>query len=376
MRTITISCTPSKTRCVVATILFLALWIGAPIRAGIDQWSTGGPYGGEALSIVIDPQTPNVLFAIQNGGGFFRSRNWGQSWELIPGFEWPNPAMSCLVHPTDHRLVLVGTTGVPEGGMSRSTDGGDTWENLHLPGFSGGSSIIRIAVHPEQPDLIYAAASAGYDGLFISADRGWTWSQVTKLEGLFFNDFAMLSAPPYTLFYAPRKSYPDTEHGILMSTDGGSTWQQSFPPTGTAYRLACHPDRPGWIYASMQIGHDLSIYRSTDGGGNWSPLASDIGFQDMAFHPTQPDLIYFIGSGCSRSTDGGETYTRIYPLNGLSVALNRSVPMEPSTSAPTGESCVPGTEGLPSNPRASASWITCGLWLSRPRSPAPSTLET
>lgn len=237
----------------VSAILVAALLAAAWAVAGINCWSTNGPYGGSPKVIVVDPQTPNVLFAIPSGGGMYRSLNWGQSWDYIPGFEWPNRATSCLIHPVDHRLVLVGTGGRVGGGMSRSTDGGDTWEHLYLPGFSGGSSIIGIFAHPEQPDLIYAAANAGYDGLYISFDRGGTWSNVTTLEGLSFLDFEMMPTPPYTLFYAPNRKYdPDAGYsdlGILGSNDGGLTWQQSFPPLGTAYRMAGHPDRPGWVFA-------------------------------------------------------------------------------------------------------------------------------
>ncbi|HOT00484.1 MAG TPA: FG-GAP-like repeat-containing protein, partial [Acidobacteriota bacterium] len=316
----------TRVSAILAAVLLAAAWVGA----GINCWSTSGPYGGETSFIVIDPQTPNVLFARQNGGGFFRSRNWGQSWEYLPGFGWPNTASSCLVHPADHRIVLVGTSGTVGGGMTRSEDGGDTWQKIPLPGYTGGSSIIRIIAHPEQPNIIYAAAGAGYDGLFVSADWGKSWSQIRTFEDLFFNDFEMSLTPPYAMFYALRWKYdPDTgqqiAQGIIRSTDGGLTWYQSMPPIGSAYRLISHPDRPGWIYASVNINSLRHIYRSTDGGDSWHLLVSKVGFDDMAFHPTRPDWIYLADSAsCFFSPDSGQTLEPLYLMGGTSVALDRS----------------------------------------------------
>ncbi len=306
--------------------LLTALLIAAWVVGGINCWSTGGPYGGETLFITVDPQTPNVLFTAVNGGGFFVSRNWGQSWEFIDGYEYPRNVDACLVHPQDHHLVLAGGGSVVGEGIYRSTDGGVTWENLHFTDYMT-PSVCAFAVHPEQPNVIYAASKQS-DGILASADWGKTWSQVAPIPGYTFTDFAMLATPPYSFFYAPRMKYtPDTgitEYGIIRSTDGGRTWHQSFPPIGSAYKLACHPDRPGWVYASIIIDNKPAIYRSTDGGDSWDLLLPNISFWGMVFHPADPDLIYFAGTRCFRSTDGGQTCTEIYPLSGRSAALDRS----------------------------------------------------
>ncbi|HOB54035.1 MAG TPA: FG-GAP-like repeat-containing protein [Acidobacteriota bacterium] len=313
----------------VSAILVAVLLVTAGAGAGINCWSTSGPYGGETLFITVDPQTPNVLFTAVNGGGFFVSRNWGQSWEFIEGYEWPRNVDACLIHPQDHQLVLAGGGSVVGEGIYRSTDGGVTWENLHFTDYMT-PSICAFAIHPEQPNVIYAA-SKGSHGILASADWGKTWSLVAPIPGYTFADFAMLPAPPYSFFYAPRRQYnPDTgettEFGIIRSTDGGFTWHQSFPPIGSAYRLVCHPDRPGWIYASLSIDNVSHIYRSTDGGDSWDLLLPNISFWGMVFHPTDPDLIYFAGPRCFRSADGGQTYTEIYPVSGRSAALDRSSP--------------------------------------------------
>jgi photosystem II stability/assembly factor-like uncharacterized protein len=227
--------------------LLMSLAAGGWLSAGINRWTTGGPYGGQILFITVDPQTPNVLYAGVLYGGFFKSLNWGQSWEAFSGFS--SPIFACTVHPADHNLVLASSYEA----IFRSTDAGDNWTQVNATG-----RMRDFAVPPQRLDTVYAG---GMNGFWRSTDRGLTWNKPASLTGVQIDNVSLPPDAPDTVFLGTWNS------GILESTNGGSSWSNIFSPSGYGYRVACHPDRPGWIYASVY--DPAGIYRSTNGGTSW-----------------------------------------------------------------------------------------------------------
>ncbi len=287
----------------LATCLLIVLVAGGWLVAGINRWTTSGPYGGQILFLTVDPQTPNVVYAGVLYGGFFRSLNWGQSWEAYSGFA--SPVFSCTVHPTDHNIVLASSYEA----VFRSTDAGDSWSQV------GSTGRMRdFAIPTTRLDTVYAG---GMNGFWRSTDRGQTWAKTASLSGIQIDNVSLPPGLPDTVYLGTWNA------GILRSTDGGFSWSPIFSPSGLGYRVACHPDRPGWIYASVY--DPAGIYRSTNGGTSWTQLSSNKYFEEMEFDPVDPNRIYFIGLyGSYLSTDGGQTSTTVCPLGGRAVALDRS----------------------------------------------------
>ena len=165
----------------------------------------------------------------------------------------------------------------------------------------------------EDPDTVYASGPGAF---YRSANRGDNWAKAATLTGVQIDVISQLPAAPDTLFIGTWA------HGIQKSTNGGLTWSTAFSTTGIGCRVACHPDRPGWVYASVYS--PAGIYLSTNGGSNWTQLLES-SFNEMVFDPTDPDRLYYISlAGAYLSTDGGTTATRIFPPGGRSMALDRS----------------------------------------------------
>lgn len=197
--------------------------------------------------------------------------------------------------------------GAPSGGLWRTTDEGGHWEILtdHLPviGVSG------IALHPDDPDIIYIGtgdkdANDNYSiGVLKSTDGGYTWMetglnwQVT--QGRTIAKLMMHPDDPKTLFAA-------TTSGLFRTQDDGDTWTKLL--NGDIDDLEFKPGDPDIIYALTK-----KLYRSTDGGENFSLVSSatSSGRAQIAVTEANPDYVYFFSStgGIYRSEDSGETFT-------------------------------------------------------------------
>jgi len=147
-------------------------------------------------------------------------------------------------HPFDPDVVFAGT---PAGGLWKTIDQGGSWIPLtdHLPSIG----VSGIAIHPQNPDLIYILTGDG-DG-----------------------------ADTYSI-------------GVLKSPDGGANWEEtglkfSVSQTRRGYKLVMSPDNPNVMMAAMSNG----IYRSADAGATWG-LVKEGNFVDIEFKPGNPSVVY------------------------------------------------------------------------------------
>ena len=163
-------------------------------------------------------------------------------------------------------------TGGSVSGLYRRTEDSSRWE---LCDAIVGTHVQAIAVHPEDPAIVYAATSKG---LLRSEDRGTTWSCVVAPEG----DEQMWSV----LFHPndPRTVLTGSAPlGLHRSDDGGRTWKHmprpkiaermvgAFP--SRIMRMGIVPQRPDVIWAGMEVNGAM---RSDDGGENWTDLSDDL----------------------------------------------------------------------------------------------------
>jgi photosystem II stability/assembly factor-like uncharacterized protein len=252
-----------------------------------ERWNISGPHfgGWEIYHLKGSPADLQRLYASQSTGWFGqqieRSNDGGHTWEAVgntfvydgtPGtHQWydgtPRPwEFKRVWHlepsPTDPDTVYA---GVEDAALFRSTDGGQTWQELaelrgikgHLwqPG-AGGMCLHTIILDPSHAERIFIAISAA--GAFRSDDAGRTWRPINR--GL---------KSPYEL------PDPDAEVGHCV------------------HRLAMHRSRPGVLF--MQKHWD--VMRSDDAGESWHEvsgnLPSDFGFT-IDVHAHEPETIYVV----------------------------------------------------------------------------------
>ncbi len=297
-----------------------------------DEWTVQGPgnIGARVNTVAVNPINENIIFAGFGHGGLWRTKDGGQNWApIFDDKEFPSIG-DIAISPTDPNTIYVGT-GDPNinwypklgDGLYRSADGGDTWQHL---GLSAQRVITKIALHPTNPNIIYAASMGlpfirdNERGLFRSLDGGATWQKVLNVSdqaGII--DLVMDPFNPNVLYASGwdrvRNNVESVTTGqgakVFKTTDGGDTWTQleGGLPTDNKSRtgLAISKQTPGLVYA-MYVGTDQQlngIFKSTDAGATWDTITivgveGSLGgfgwyFGKIRVNPTNDEELYLLG---------------------------------------------------------------------------------
>jgi photosystem II stability/assembly factor-like uncharacterized protein len=177
-----------------------------------DQWTTGGPYGGDISTILVDPARHGVWYAgARNGAGLFTSVDGGATWSLhngnvaALGGPFGIAALAATIE-NGHSVLYQASND----GLLRSEDGGNTWA-WRDSGITSWS-FRTVAADPTNPSTIYAGTG---QSLFRSTDAGLSWAPITGPLGI--NAITLDEKRPGAVFIG-------TDNGIFASLDGGDTW--------------------------------------------------------------------------------------------------------------------------------------------------------
>ncbi|MCP3960310.1 MAG: hypothetical protein GY719_20905 [bacterium] len=203
-----------------------------------------------------------------------------------------------------------------------------------------GGAIYTLAIDPQTPTTIYAGTGIGTAGtgigVFKSTDGGTTWSAAN--DGLTQLTIMALAIDPQT----PSTLYAATfSDGVFKSTDGGVTWSlaseglfnrapKSSPPVPDVLTLAIDPQTPATLYAGR---YGLGVYRSTDGGANWSSVGDfEVGIEALVIDPQTPTTLYAgTPSGVYKSITGGGVWTIVN--DGLTAVWISGLAIDPQNPA-------------------------------------------
>ena len=260
-------------------------------------------------TVYVGTGDPNISGFPKSGSGVFKSNDGGDNWAYI-GLEEASIVSRIHVAPSDSDIVYVSTMGLPfiktsARGVYKSTDGGSNWEQKLMINDSTG--VIDMVVHPENPDIIYAA--------------GWNRirnESISRIVG------------------------PDAR--IHKSTDGGETWimlEGGLPISDEMGRIGLAMSGQNYdnVYASYVNtgGSDicsntgsqlLGVWKTSDAGNNWIELntSPDSGFPcnamggfawyfgQLRVNPKDDNDISILGVDAWRTRDGGSTWDRAVPL--------------------------------------------------------------
>src|SRR2546421_4718301 len=208
----------------------------APSLLASLEWRAIGPFrGGRVVAGAGDPVNPQVFYFGSTGGGVWKTTDGGQYWENISDGFFKRASVGALaVAESDPNVIYVGmgeTTirgNVSHGdGVYRSTDGGQTWTHL---GLEDTRQIGKIRIHPHHPELLYVAALGHAHGpnrqrgVFRSRDGGKTWEHILFLnEDVGSHDLALAACR------RERTSSHASHSGSACVVQG----------TGTRARTAC-----------------------------------------------------------------------------------------------------------------------------------------
>ncbi|MEJ2216995.1 MAG: glycosyl hydrolase [Gemmatimonadota bacterium] len=322
---------------------------------GALHWRGVGPYtGGRVTAVAGIAAQPNVYYMGTAGGGVWQSTDYGHNWKDISGKDFKTGSIGALaIAPSDSEVIYVGTGDsaprntvltTPNGGMYKSVDGGKTWTHI---GLSGTHIISWIVVDPNDPDVVYVAALGHLfgpnpeRGVFKTTDGGKTWKKILYVdENTGAISLAMDPLNPHVVYAAMWQmsrshwtfSSGGPGSGIYKTTDGGANWtnitHRPGLPSGIFGKvgLAVAPSSPNVVYALVQAdykGQAGGLFRSDDAGQSWKLINNSMDITQRAFYymyvyvdPTDPNTIYLPNVGLYVSHDAGKTLHGLRPPHG------------------------------------------------------------
>lgn len=275
-------------------ILFFFLFLGTVSLSAQDlqqssiplKYRNIGPFRGgrsvTASGVVGDPLT---YYMGTTGGGVWKTSDAGQLWENISDGYFTTGSVGAIAVSESHpRIVYVGMgEHAPRGvmtsygdGVYKSTDAGATWKKL---GLEKTQHISRIIIHPENPDIVYVAAQGALHA-------------------------------------------PNPDRGVYKSIDGGETWEKILfvDDKSGAVELSMDMNFPDVLFAAMwehqrlpwkviSGGPGSGLYKSVDAGKTWKKLESglpkEMGKMAIAVSRANSNKVYALIESDSEKRQGG-----------------------------------------------------------------------
>ncbi|MGA8342071.1 MAG: glycosyl hydrolase [Candidatus Sulfotelmatobacter sp.] len=250
-------------------------------------------------AVTIDPSNSKTVWvgtgegwvrnSVSVGDGVYKSTDGGENWTNV-GLKDSEHIAKILVDPGDGNNVLVCAMGHlwddnDERGVYKTTDGGKTWKKV-LAGANGSSGCALMAMSRQEPKTMYAA-------MWDFRRQGWTF----------------------------RSGGPGS--GLFKSSDGGDHWTEisessakGLPPKPWGrVAVGVAPAKPQVVYANIEAEKGRGLYRSDDGGANWTKLDASnymvwrpFYFGNLIVDPKDENKIFKPDLILLYSTDGGKSF--------------------------------------------------------------------
>lgn len=275
------------------------IWVGSPSGGlwksvdGGQNWTSNTdllPNLGVS-DIAINPLNTNIMYIAtgdRDAGdtysyGVMKSIDGGETWNttgLSFAVNYSYRGNRILINPNNTNILIVSTRKSGYGETFRSTDGGDTWEQV-----LEGPNFVSMEFHPTNPNLIYAATT-GSSKFYKSTDNGLTWTNSSNSSGLPSSGMnrGLIGVTP---------SNPDVVYILYSANDDGFGGLYKSNNQGISFELQSEdvPNIFGW-----------SANGGDEGGQGWYDLA-------LAISPTNENIVFVGGVNCWWSNDGGQSFS-------------------------------------------------------------------
>ena len=315
------------------------------------SWEFAGPVniGGRVTAVAMHPANMDMFYVGAASGGVFKTEDAGGSWTPVFDDQLSLSIGDIALAPSNPEIIYVGTGEANPGGGSlaydglgvfRSDDGGNTWENL---GLEESGSIGRLAVHPQNPDICYVAAMGRMfstneqRGVFKTTDGGQSWENILYLtDSTGAIDIVIHPENPDILYACTwertrrpdKRNYGGETCGIYRTNDGGENWEElsnGLPggPNVGRIGISISQSDPEILYAiyADKTGYFDGVFKTTNNGDTWtqtndgalSNIYSSYGwwFGRIRVDPTDPDIVYGIGFDLYKTSNGGNSWSNI-----------------------------------------------------------------
>ena len=271
--------------------------------------------------IYVGTGEPNNRQSSSFGAGVYKSVDGGKSFQYV-GLKETQSIGRIVVHPKDPNIAYVAAVGHlfgpnPERGLFKTVDGGRSWSNTRF--IDNDTGFIDLVMDPANPNVLYAASyqrrrvAWGFNGggagsaIWKTADAGKTWAKLTG-GGLPSNPIIgrigldVCRTKP-NVVYAQIEVGPSGGTGAGVNDDGSLVQPGQRGGGGGGGRggqqPAPDPTKSG-------------VWRSEDGGKTWQFMSNNnnrpMYYSQVRIDPNNDQIIYTLGAGASKSTDGGRIF--------------------------------------------------------------------
>ncbi|HEY7340197.1 MAG TPA: hypothetical protein VH591_04910 [Ktedonobacterales bacterium] len=273
---------------------------------------------------------------VSHGDGVYKSNDGGSSWRNV-GLADTRHIGAIVVHPTNPEIAYVAALGHAWGpnaerGVYRTRDGGASWQQVLFKSENAGA--IDLAMDPNQPDIVYATiwqtrryphalVSGGEEsGLWRSTDGGDTWEDISRAKGLpssgIYGKLGVAASPAqpgrvWAIIEAADKDGKDAG-GLYRSEDWGGSWERVNDKMDLRKRpwyymhIYADPRDPDTVWIL-----NLRCWKSTDGGKSFIGVPTPHGDNhDLWIDPRDTNrMIEGNDGGACVTFDGGRTWSSI-----------------------------------------------------------------
>ncbi len=308
------------------------------------KWRNIGPFrGGRSVASSGVIGQPQVYYMGSTGGGVWKTTDAGLSWlNSSDKFFKTGSVGAIAVSESDTNIVVVGmgehaARGVMTSmgdGVYKSMDAGKTWTHL---GLEKTRHISDVIIHPKNPDIIYVTAQGAQyapskeRGVYRTTDGGNTWENILSVnETTGASSLSMDMTNPRVLYASmwQHQRYPwiiesgGEASGLYKSNDGGDTWKkmkdglpEAFGKSGISVSRA-NPER---VFAVIEAEDEKGgVYRSDDAGDTWKQvnsnrvnIARSWYYMEIFADSQNENVVYVLNAPVMKSIDGGKSFFNI-----------------------------------------------------------------
>jgi photosystem II stability/assembly factor-like uncharacterized protein len=300
-------------------------------------WMPIGPHNvpGRMISLAVNPQNSNTLYAGAATGGLWRTYNsiTGSNWHRIETGYPTLGVMGLAINPSDSNEIYIGTGEVygynksiggtvirtTRGsygiGILKTTDGGQNWSKTLDWSHNQEKGVQCIRINPQNPNSVYAGTT---DGIYKTTNSGTSWQLVLPV---LMGEDIIIHPVDTTKIVVSCGNLGSPGSGIYRSLDGGNNWSQvsGIPAFSGKTLIDYFKAQPDTIFASVADSlNGRGLYRSYDFGSNWTlvnnqDVPSYQGFfaHFVALHPGDYTQLVWAGVQINKSHNSGTNLTQI-----------------------------------------------------------------
>ncbi|NOX37050.1 MAG: choice-of-anchor D domain-containing protein [Calditrichaeota bacterium] len=317
-----------------------------------QRLSTNGMMNTDITEVLIDPRNPQVLYALTNGNGVYKTIDGGNNWLPYNQGLYGANIVRVVESPTNPDILIAASRN---GGVYRSLNGGKSWGPVNI-GLT--DLVVKDLIWPEdEPGKILLVTEK--KGFFISENNGSSWENRQATDSLYeYQDIVYDSVNKR--IYLTGRALVVNRSPVLYSDDWGQTWHRLNVPDGfptfaygatynylntslyvcTMWELYRY-DGISWVNLSGTFFENLQeipekvtfypqtidtlyvitnsgyVYRSTNGGTQFSKISESGYWREVVIDPTNSRHHYLFGYRQMKSFDHGKTWNNMYDKSNL-----------------------------------------------------------